>query len=214
MQLYLGLDPTRLAPHAHHYPIIEIHPLPHALDPLIAFWHTASHIIFSSRTAVKIFYQESLSLRLPIDHFQILSIGQATTELATELGFRVTATAPIAQAEGFLTILPPKNTLLFYPHAKGARDVLKTMLLEGQYAFKEAILYETRPKNTLEPIDLKLFTTLIFSSPSCVQAFLHHFGTFPPNTTLLAIGEITLHALKTALSQLKLDFRHASMCGV
>lgn len=217
--LYLGTDPTQFESqgrsdgHLIHYPVIKIVPRPldepelkQAFDDLDAY----THLIFTSKNAVKIFFSHLASLNKPIDTLKekrIIAIGLVTAAHLSAQGCPATDISTEETQEGVVKLL---NTMdlddayLFLPRSSLSRPILANFFKERELRYQACDLYDTvshciQPKPDLDQID-----EIIFTSPSTVQAFLEIFGALPKGKKCLAIGPITEQTLLSAVSKLPL----------
>lgn len=179
-----------------HYPIIEIIPL----NCEIGNWESYTHLIFTSKTAVKML--ASLLRRLRISPFaigdkKVIAIGKATASIARAFG----ADPLIAEeetAEGVVSLINSINDAhFFWPHAAKARPVIKEALLHAPLS--TCILYDSVPLNLSLP-HLSDFKEILFSSPSTVSAFFTLVKEPPTHLQFIPIGPITKETLTKYIS--------------
>jgi hydroxymethylbilane synthase len=172
--LYLGLRCPNVM--WHHFPLIQIEPLP--FEPVSG----ATHYIFTSRTAAKMY--------LPyLTQCPIYCTGKAT---AKELNGFDTRIASLEQAEGVVEMLKNEDlegAHVVWPRAEGARDVIANHL-KGRCRLTEIPLYRS-VTTSLPPPDITPFSRLIFTSPSTVKAFQELFGTLSAGVEASGIGAVT-----------------------
>lgn len=189
--LYFGL---RCPPKANyvHCPLIKIQPLALPPQELIS---CASHAIFTSRTAV-----ELLKTARQLSHLSCLAVGAATGQALRDAGVSRVCCAIPETAEGLCLLLNglTDHRRIFYPHSVRSRPLIKEHLNLLKLNHDPWPLYDTHSVKPDPLPELADFDVLYFSSPSCVQAFLTCFGSFPEHCQLKAIGPITQAALKAA----------------
>lgn len=198
--LHLGLTPNSSSPYRKviHYPIIKI--VPRTFD--ITNIHEFTHIIFTSKSAVQIFF-DCLEKPSLIQNKNIIAVGRATAEKIQEYGISVDITAKQESSEGIiekLKTLELRNAYLLWPHSALSRDLIPKFFAKENIKFQECILYNTVPN---KPGPLPDFDEIIFTSPSTVDAFVKFFGELPKNKTLTPIGPVTsrkLHVIHTLTS--------------
>lgn len=194
--LYLGPEyPLNAFPHRRivHCPLIETVPC----SPTIEDWKAFTHVIFTSKTAVKMLASHLRSRGISpfaIGEKKVITVGEATGEVAKAFG----ADPLIAEeetAEGVVTLLKTikENAYFFWPHASKARSVIKEALKKARLS--TCILYDTVPLNTPLP-DLSDFQEILFSSPTTVSAFFTRLPFPPKHLQFTAIGPITKEALE------------------
>lgn len=200
--LYLGLDPSRYSKDGLllHYPIIQTVPYSVAHPKLAAALHRFdqfSHLILTSRAAVK-YLTEALeevgSSALQLLGKQIFAVGKGTALAIENAGGSVTAIAHPESSEGIVALLDQfdlSQSSLFYAHSDRARKVIRDALQARGLNYCVAPLYTTVVQK-IEPLpDLEQFNEIVFTSPSCVEAFLEVFGDFPKDKKLVPIGTVT-----------------------
>jgi uroporphyrinogen-III synthase len=212
--LYLGTDPTTFECKGHarghliHYPVIKIvprsleHPgLKQAYSELNAF----THLIFTSKNAVKVFLQHLVDLKQSIEALKAKTVIAIGTVTAMHLSSRDLAPQYVAKEEtqeGVVQLLRRmslEHAYFFLPRSSLSRPVLTSFFQEQSIRFQACDLYDIvtqilEPKPDLDRID-----EIVFTSPSTVNAFLEIFGTLPNNKTLIAIGPVTEQALNACI---------------
>jgi uroporphyrinogen-III synthase len=213
--LYLGLTPPKALQeksdiHLIHFPIIEIIPYPPShpnLQNAFAQLQQYTHLLFTSKSAVTLFFDYLLLFNIPLHSTQIISIGKATTALLETYGVQVHLTAQRESSEGVvdaLKTIPLDKTHFFWPHSALSRTVITDFFHEKQITYTDCPLYHTVIKKQDHTPDLNTIDEIIFTSPSTVDAFLTLFKTLPEDKTLTPIGETTDQYLKSIL--LKFSF--------
>jgi len=208
--LYLGLDiPSALQnKNVCHCPLISIVSRS-TNDALInqAFKKFAdyTHLIFTSKTAVRIFFDMARSFGISIEGIRsktLISVGQSTAARMKKEGVTAQYIATEETAEGVITVLSGmdlKNPYFLLPQSSIARSVI-TNWLEGQKIIYLACpIYDTMPNI---PKDLPLlanFDEIFFTSPSVVDAFIQAYGSLPHDKILTAIGSVTGRYLQSIL---------------
>jgi hydroxymethylbilane synthase len=200
--LYLGLNPpqddltTKFLP----FPIIKIVPRSFessTIKEVFLNLAKATHVIFTSQSTVSIFFDALNIYGIPISVLngkKTIAIGEKTATCLAQKGVMADLTPKIDTTEGIICDLDKldlHHPRFFWPHSSLSRPLLKEYFNLKQFAFDEAILYDTIPSlpGTLPSLDD--FEQIIFTSPSTVDAFLKFFGSFPQDKTLKAIGPVT-----------------------
>lgn len=182
----------------HHYPLIRINPLP-ADQEAYKNWNRASHIIFTSKNAVKVTLQHLKELNIPIESLKektVLAIGKATA--STVPFHKELIVAKNETQEGILELLEP-SVFYFYPHSAISRPLISEALLSRPHTAFCAYTIEKDPLTQLP--DLNRFSEAIFSSPSTYNAFLSLEPVIPETLRITTIGPVTQASLlKHALS--------------
>lgn len=197
MILYLGLDPSRFPRQKGliHYPVIRTEKiLSKELSKALDLWPSFSHVIFTSQTAVCLWFEE-LRKRNGWEEFNKIwiAIGNATAKKLECYGI-VPLVAKDETQEGVVDLLETlnlENAFLGIPKSKKSRPMLTQYLREKKREFFAFDLYDTLTQK-LEPIpSLENVEEIVFTSPSTVHAFLKIFGSMPKDKQLTAIGPIT-----------------------
>jgi uroporphyrinogen-III synthase len=199
--LYLGLDPTRYNSEKSvvHFPIIKI--IPKTLESLLPQFLNAiqaTHLLFTSRVAVRLFFAHTGVLGIDCSHKKIIAIGKATASLLRKWDF----ISKEETAEGIVELLKGMdfdNGHLFLPTSSIARKVIPSYLDSKSILYTQVYLYDTVPTDLLPPL-LGDFDTIVFSSPSTVEAFYKIYGYFPKEKKLLCLGPVTQKRLDNFLS--------------
>ena len=197
--LYLGLDPSRFATTKLlvHCPLIQIVPKK-ILKPLSLPITSYTDFVFTSREAV----MRWNTLMPPPWIQRTLAIGQATALLLPAN----TLVAPHATQEGMAQLLRSLHHAhhltehkmhCLWPRSQKARPVLTTLCRQWNISLHTLDLYDVQPQQPNPLPSLEDFTEIVFTSPSCVDAFLKIFGTFPRHIQLTAIGPMTQHKIQT-----------------
>jgi len=158
-----------------HYPLIKTMPLEGSFNGL----EKASHLLFTSRTAVELF----LSQRKIPDHLKVVAIGQAT---AKAIGSRVDITAKEETSEGVVEAVKDlQNPQFFWPHSAKSRRVIPDAFKKMGFKLSECILYDTITLHPKEKVPLDNVSEVVFTSPSTVDAFIEIYGTLPQRIVCL-----------------------------
>lgn len=186
--LYLGLNPP---PNVIHYPVIRTEKIEGAsLKEARSLWPQFSHVIFTSKTTVHYWFEETLDFDKTA-----IAIGDATAQKLREKGV-FSLIAPFATQEGVVSLLEKeKISYLFFPHSKKARPFLLNYLKEKQIRFFSLGLYDTHFQKPGPLPNLLEIEEIVFTSPSTVEGFFHIFRDLPKEIKLTSIGPITKRAL-------------------
>lgn len=182
MILYLGIDPSRWPEKVFHYPVIRTEPLEICEPP---DWAEATHILFTSRSAVR--------------HWKYFDLTKQTIALgsATALLLERPLIAPTPTQEGVVELLRTLSPgYLIWPRSTLSRDHIADYLISSNIRHRIIPLYRTVFQRPGPPPELDLFTEIIFTSPSTIDAFLHIYATLPRNIRLTPIGPVTAEALQ------------------
>ncbi|MFN0065445.1 MAG: uroporphyrinogen-III synthase [Chlamydiales bacterium] len=193
--LYLGLDPSRYERKVVHFPIIEIMLSPsREIERAFAALPEYNTVILTSRTACTWFMHFGSRFDT-LKEKNYVVVGKATAHCLRDYGLVADYVAKKEQAEGVVEILKglaPDKHSFFYPHSKKAREVILQFLQKRShlaFPFYEPVVTKKQPP------DLALFTEIVFTSPSTVNAFLQIYGKIPGDKICTAIGPITARFL-------------------
>lgn len=209
--LYLGTDPTQFeakgqaAGHLIHYPVIKIIPRPiehpeikQAFDDIKEY----THLIFTSKNAVKVFCSHLASLKVSIEVLKkktVIAIGQVTASYLAANGLPPDHVSAEETQEGvvhLLSLLDLDDAYFFMPRSSQSRPVLAHFFSQREIRFQACDLYDTvsqviEPKPDLDQVD-----EIVFTSPTTVKAFVEIFGGLPKGKKCLAMGPITEQSLR------------------
>lgn len=199
--LYLGPEPPLYAFNDRwlvHFPLIQMTPKPiNDLNPFILEWDKFTHLIFTSKTSVKLTLELLKAYNIPestLASKQLICIGEATAK-----GLPVPSLlATPSTSEGIVHLLNRLNleeAYIGWPHSSLSRPVIAEFLKKKGLRFFEADLYEPTPKSVTTLPPLRYFKEIIFSSPSTVSAFfaLHPYQI--DDLSFTPIGPITADSL-------------------
>lgn len=192
--LYLGLDPSRYLHEGQlvHCPLIKVvaRPFEGAIKKAFEQLECYSHILFTSRTAVSIFFEFVASEKVKEKSFIV--VGRATAEKLQEFHLHATYIAKEECGEGVVVLLETLSldqAHLLFPHSSLARSLILEYLKKKKIQHTALPLYDTLPIRTALP-DLEQFDEIVFTSPSTVRAFLD-LQPLPPREKCVAFGPVT-----------------------
>ncbi|MFZ4099387.1 MAG: uroporphyrinogen-III synthase [Chlamydiia bacterium] len=199
--IWLGLEPSQMRPGDLHWPLIECSPRPFCPQAEAA-WHSCTDALWTSRQAVTItheLYSHSASDRFcSIRHW---CVGEGTAERVRQFGGLNPHVAEIATAEGLVALLQdqlPQEARSVWFHSAQARPIVSSWARDNQRALIAHALYDTTSrKGSLPPLEVG--DCLMFTSPSCVAAWVTHGWMIPTGVTIKAIGPVTRYALEGLL---------------
>ena len=199
--LFLGIN----SPHQEdgrliHYPIIRIEPRPlkeaevqRAFRELPCF----THLLFTSQSAVSIFFDYLMQSNIGLEGLrgkQIAAVGKATAKRLKEYGMEVHLCAPEESSEGLIEAFEKMDltqAYLLWPHSALSRSILNQYFAKRNVRFFAPVFYDTHP-NLHHPLpNLAKVDEIVFTSPSCVDAFRQIFGSIPKDITATCIGPVT-----------------------
>lgn len=208
--LYTGLEiPSHLQHSTLHCPFIKIIPK-QIEDPTIvtAFAHfdDYTHLIFTSRTAVAVFFYFLHSFNIPQENVfnKIrISIGKRTAEKLYDFKTNASFIASEETAEGMIDLLTHqelKDAHIFFPHSSLARPIIKNWMSKQALRYTACPIYETISIFPIPLPDLRLFHEIIFTSPSTIDAFMKAYKQLPKEKKLTCIGPVTQNHLNRLLA--------------
>jgi len=171
-----------------HIPSISIN----FLNPLIDF-SKYDGIIVTSKQSLKVLESYDLALDKKI----CLSVGDETTKIAKNVGFKeiYTAQGDGASVLNFLKKIDKKIRWIYLRPKKVATSWAEDGRKYG-YRIDESVVYETVCQSSNIDIDSK--GVLIFTSPSSIECFIKHSSILPENRVVV-IGETTKKALPAGI---------------
>ncbi|MDJ0651974.1 MAG: hydroxymethylbilane synthase [Simkaniaceae bacterium] len=206
--LYLGLNPKHYEKKVVHLPIIEISPRSFD-DPAIvsAFADIPdyTHLIFTSKTTVEIFYRylEKKSFSsADLNGKEVIAVGKVTAKHLQEKEIKVDKIAENETQEGIMHLLALEDmdqSYVFLPQSSKARCALSQTLVLRGVRHQRCILYDTKPKIPSVKPHLESFDEIIFTSPSTIDAFRKIFGRIPMGKKITAVGPVTRSNLRVYL---------------
>ena len=203
--LYLGSNPNYFDAKGEivHLPLIKIVPrdftlfsIKTAIDDLGDY----THIIFTSKNGVAVFFDLLKFYDLELTHQKIIAVGQVT-----ENALKARAAAPDLVAkeetqEGImheLALLDLDDAYILLPCSARARPALGQYLRNRQLRHRITHLYDTIAQLPEKAPDLAHFDTIVFTSPSTVEAFARVYGALPRDKEIVTLGPITQQALNS-----------------
>jgi uroporphyrinogen-III synthase len=164
-----------------------------------------THILFTSKNAVRIFFEHLQALNISKDTLKschLIAIGAVTASYLTAHGLVPQSVSDVETQEGLVSLLQRlvlENAYLFLPRSALSRPVLVQFLEKSQIRYHACDLYNTITRIPEKLPDLSQIDEILFTSPSTVNAFIEVFGALPKDKKLLALGPITELALETKL---------------
>lgn len=219
--LYLGTDPSQhiLSPASArliHYPVIKIVPRPINHPELIQAFSSMdeyTHLIFTSKNAVQVFFDNLTLLPDPIPVSRlclkkVIAIGKVTASYLAARGLPAHVVSSEETQEGVVELLSTMDlgdAYLFMPRSSLSRHILANFFEQRQLRFHACDLYHTvscanNPKPDLDQVD-----EIVFTSPSTVRAYMEIFGNLPAAKKCVAIGPVTQAELVSCLRPLEPD---------
>ncbi|MCK4934448.1 MAG: uroporphyrinogen-III synthase [Simkaniaceae bacterium] len=205
--LYLGLDPSNYQTDnlLIHSPIIEVRPKKFEMPEIAHVIKDAahySHIIFTSKKAVSIFFQalthHGLSVK-DLANADFVVIGRQTALALENQGVASKFVASMETQEGIIELLKKEsleNAYICLPCSSLARPCLAQFLIKRRLRHQLCFIYDTVTGAKDPLVDIDEIDEIVFTSPSTVDAFLELYGPLPVNKILTPIGPVTKHRIE------------------
>ena len=197
--LYLGIDYPESLQGARiiHHPIIKIQARPfdeHEIQQVYDTLPCFTHILFTSKSAVKIFFNYLRRNEKKLDNQVIIATGKATAANIKEYGCVAQIIAKEESAEGIINELESINlsrAYFLWPHSALSRRILPDYFEKNGIRFHECVFYDTLPNKEAPVPDMATIDEIVFTSPSCIDALIEIFGSLPNDKKLTCIGPVT-----------------------
>ncbi|HSX04374.1 MAG TPA: uroporphyrinogen-III synthase [Rhabdochlamydiaceae bacterium] len=197
--LYLGTDPSHYKCEGQlvHFPVIKTIPRDGSeIRKAFADMPLYTHLIFSSKNAVEIFFSKYPQ---PIRHKIIAAIGKVTAHTLMRRGYQPEFIPEEETQEGLIDLLKVqelRNSYFFLPRSSLSRPALVHFFQFRAIKYRAVDLYDTEHVKPDFTVNLEEFHQIVFTSPSTVIAFFKLFTTVPKHIKLLPIGPITQKKLE------------------
>lgn len=159
-------------------------------------------IIFTSKYAVKFFFEKLFKLKIDsraLKNKLICSIGEITTEELKKYGIIPDIESKKHTAKDlFLTFKSRriKNKKIYYPCSNLSENELCDGITKLGNEVEKEIIYLNEMPRKIKPINLKFIDKYFFTAPSTVRNFKKVYKFVPDDNKILAIGPVTLEAIK------------------
>ncbi len=210
--LHVGLSPPlQQEGQIHvHCPLIQTCPKP--FDHPIAAqafsdWPLYSHVIITSKTAVPLLAKALSFYHLDLFSLAsktVISVGHATGAALMAHGIFPAYIPKEESAEGIIDLLSTlslEDSFFFLPRSAQGRRLIPQYLAKHEIPYRECALYDTCPKPPDSALQIESFDEIVFTSPSCVDAFLKFYGSLPTDKELTPIGPVTRKKLEGSLEK-------------
>lgn len=188
-----------------HYPVIKVvpnNPQNESIQKFYLLLDQSTHLIFTSKTAVNLFFEWITELgigKIP----QLIAVGKATADEIrkhTKIGIEV---ADKETAEGVVALLQEmtgeEKKLFLWPHSGQARSVITDYFESIQAQYYDCIFYQVEVHKIEPKPDLSLISEVHFTSPSTVDGFFSIYGIPPGHMRVHCIGPVTKNYLEKKL---------------
>ncbi|MDD5686575.1 MAG: uroporphyrinogen-III C-methyltransferase [Elusimicrobia bacterium] len=182
--LFTGINPYNcLVPgHLIYYPLIKIHPIKFDVDIT-----KYEGIVFTSGQSVHFFCERYI---IP-QNMKILSIGPQTSKELKKYGYKINSEAGFPDSDVLAELI--KNTNLkkiLYPCSN-----LSDNKIHKLPSVEKKVIYKTIAVSQVK-VNLKMFSGIVFTSPSTVDSFFNIYGNIPSHIVVSVFGKHTKKRLK------------------
>lgn len=187
--------------------IVERDPSDAEIQAAFAHIEFYTHLVFTSKHGVGIFAKHAASLGVSLSELRgksLIAVGRVTARAAEVVGMSPVRIPIEETQEGIIALLERedlKNAYFFLPRSSLSRPLLTDFLTEQRVRYRATSLYDTLPTHPHPLPDLTTIDTIIFTSPSTVQAFFTHFRELPHGKKIGIQGPVTADALKNHLTE-------------
>lgn len=164
-------------------------------------------IIFTSRYGVNFFFEILDELRVDIRsilNVKIASVGKTTSAELQKFHLYPDLESITESAEGIVSYFEQNgitNQDILLPRSdKGLRFLSDKLLTLGNRV-TDLPVYTNTVNEKAEKVDISEFNKILFSSPSCVDAFLAKYGSLPQNAQLIAKGKTTKNRIEELINE-------------
>lgn len=178
-----------------HTPLIELVALDDRseLYEAIRSLTISDTLLFTSRYAVRFWYEAMQEIRATWGEQRIVSIGRVTTKTLQESSATHIEQTEKDDSYGIIEhfkVFPPQGRIIC-PRSERALDIIPKGLQELGFTFYPITAY--RNKMPLRPIKVNLeeIDSIIFTSPSTIDHFIQLYGSLPPDKIYITRGAIT-----------------------
>jgi len=212
--LYLGIDPKHFKTDKPliHCPLLEIVARPidsMEIKQVFGSILDYTHIIFTSKSAVKIFFKYFRDFGYQLDQLNnkyLIAMGQVTAYFMKEEGAVPTYIAAEESLEGVMRVLSTldlNQANVLFPKSSSAMPSLAHFLVEHEIHHQICTLYDVYNRKQFSLPDLNDIDEIIFPNSKTIDIFFSLFDTLPEGIKLQALGAATRETLKDKLSEKK-----------
>lgn len=205
--LYLGTNPAFYECDGNllHYPVIKIvakDPLSDEIQKAFSHLQDFTHLIFTSKNAVRIFFTHLKELKMDkalLEQKTLIAIGPVTAIHLEREGFTPKIIAEEETQEGVIAELKKEDlsgSFVFLPRSSISRPILLQYLQENGIRHEACDLYDTVTQKVGALPELTEIDEIVFTSPSTVKGFMEIFGKIPRDKKLIALGPVTEEAIR------------------
>lgn len=168
-------------------------------------------IIFTSRYGVRYFFESLNEIKL---EFKILSciciasVGKTTSLELNKYGFCPNIESENETAEGLITYfknIQLEGKLILLPRSNKGVKYFSERLKQFGNTVIDIPVYTNEVNNKAKIVDLAFFQKIVFSSPSCVDAFIQLYKSLPIGIQMIANGKTTFSSIKNIMFKTEID---------
>ncbi len=159
---------------------------------------TYRYVIFTSRYAAR-YWSEAVGEDFHIpETTKVVAIGETTENELTDLGIRVDMRPDTDDSYGIIRLMErqERGTVLI-PRSDKALPIIPDGLRALGYDVTTIVAYENKVNHTARRVNMDDVETIIFTSPSTIDAFVELYGTIPEGKNIVCRGRVTEAHLKT-----------------
>jgi uroporphyrinogen III methyltransferase/synthase len=164
-------------------------------------------IVFTSRYGVRYFFEILDDLKIDIrtiSNARIASVGSTTSKELRKYRFYPDIESSTESAEGLIHYFKQNNIIdkqILLPRSNKGLKPLSDQLAQLGNQVTDVPVYINTTNGDAEKVDTTLFRKIIFSSPSCVEAFVELYRQLPDNAQLIAKGPTTKRRIKEMINE-------------
>lgn len=190
-----------------HTPMIEIHPLEDTrmLDASIAKLADYDYLLFTSRYAVKYWFEAFHRLKKRVDDInmvKVVAIGDTTAEALRKEGIQDILLPDVDDSYGVMTLFDHLSRgKVLMPRSRLALSLIPDGLTERGFSVTTVTVYDNRCPAHIVKTDLRRVKKIIFTSPSTVDNFIQVYGSLPNHIRYRSRGRVTEEYIKQKLAE-------------
>lgn len=217
--LYLGIDAKHYKSDKPviHMPLVSVEPRPIdsiEIRRIFSEVMNYSHIIFTSKTSVKLFLNFLNQFGFGINvlkNTHIISIGQVAAFYLSEAGITPTYIATDETQEGMIRTLAHldlNHANILLPRSSSARPLLSHYLVEHGIRHQICTLYDIKKHRPYEIQDLSGVDEVVFTTTIAVDSFFEIYREIPHHVRLHPLGPLARQRLRYFLHVHKNEHAH------
>ena len=166
---------------------------------------TYDWIIFTSRYAVRYFFETLKQLQMDartLAAVKIASVGKTTSAELNKHQIVPDLESSTESAEGVINFFNReglKGKRILLPRSDKGLQYLSHELNLQENVVDDVPIYTNKVNDKADRVDLASFQKIVFTSPSCIDAFIEHYGNLPEGVQLVARGKTTDKRIKSEL---------------